>query len=1011
MNGFRIELGEIETVVHELAEVLDCCAVVSRTERPKLVLFVTVACSESDPARTRSEPAKPVAEPEPAIPALILATCKERLPRYMVPSVVQIIAAVPLTNNGKVNRQQLQALATSAIENSAVANRSDESQISTKGPTNERERVLLGIVAAGLHVQPPSLSVLDNFFDLGADSLSFLEIVARCRKCGFQVSMQQLFQNPTVSSLARVVEFAATDGEGRKNDLQDTQDIANMLIPLGEDAQYQSYELVGIQRGYWIGLQLPAEQGGLNNHFYREYTIRGLDMARAEDAVNDLIARHHGLRSFVTDDGHMRVLRPSAVPRYQIDVTDLSQSPASAREAAVNRIRDKWRSGPSAFKWPMWQMCAIRVSEDTHIFVLDTSIMAADGPTSQLLRDEFFLFYVYGRKGAAPMLSPLRATFRDYSLCIRTKFRQTAQFKRARRYWLDRVTSLPPPPELPVLRSTGFKHTNGVNATSGASGEGGNSNLGPNSTDADTRACFEHYGDRTTPEVWERMKRMCTRHRSTPNMVFITLYAEALARHSRNSHFLLTVMHTKRWPLHADVPHIVGNFAQTVLLAVDVSNGHEKTFSDHVRATSLQLTSDLDNAAFCGTELSQAINAARNQTFEVVSPFACTSTLAFDALPEARSDAPSETAAATVAQQLTFSGTRGYSCVQVPHTWMDHQVAEDRGCLLYNFDVLKGKFPPGVVQSVVHTYAALLHRLARSDEAWDQPVTSLIPSASAAAVVCDIPLPLPATSPTPDPTSSGDILKPVHLFSGFIAQTKVRPHATAVLAAKNVPSSSRFRSSYTYRELDIASHALASRLVTHLRNAAGNAVTSTRPRASEVGDTGTPVVAVMLPKSVDQIVAVLAVLRAGCAYMPLDPLSLPLARMRSLLTRADCVGVVVPGPIASGSLPARLQALLSGLDCVVLTVESAATALVSVLQKYILCMYQQPHNFEQFRRPCKHLRAHMWTDKRSLQVATNLLCHRCLCCVNRRLQIWRTFCSRQGQPELPKALPVITLAQ
>ena len=86
-------------------------------------------------------------------------------------------------------------------------------------------------------------------------------------------------------------------------------------------------------------------------------------------------------------------------------------------------------------------------------------------------------------------------------------------------------------------------------------------------------------------------------------MGFITLYAEALARHSRTSRFLLTVMHTKRWPVHPDVPHIVGNFAQTVLLSLDVSNAHEQSFAAHLRATTLQLTEDNST-----TQLSAARN-------------------------------------------------------------------------------------------------------------------------------------------------------------------------------------------------------------------------------------------------------------------------------------------------------------------------------------------------------------------------------------------------------------------
>ena len=197
------------------------------------------------------------------------------------------------------------------------------------------------------------------------------------------------------------------------------------------------------------------------------------------------------------------------------------------------------------------------------------------------------------------------------------------------------------------------------------------------------------------------MRSICAKARATPSMVFVALYVLALARMSNTKEFVVTVMHTKRWRVHDDVDRIVGNFAQTVLLSVDVRGTRTRSFSDHVSRVALQLTQDLDNAAFAGTEVSQEINARRKATFQVVSPYACTSTLSFDKGGRATVERGS-----THDAPPSISVKRGYSCVQVPHTWMDHQVAEDDGRLLYNFDVLAGMFPDGVVERICLLYTS-----------------------------------------------------------------------------------------------------------------------------------------------------------------------------------------------------------------------------------------------------------------------------------------------------------------
>eukprot|EP01127_Copromyxa_protea_P003544 TRINITY_DN13353_c0_g1_i1.p1 TRINITY_DN13353_c0_g1~~TRINITY_DN13353_c0_g1_i1.p1 ORF type:complete len:574 (-),score=97.51 TRINITY_DN13353_c0_g1_i1:204-1871(-) len=209
-------------------------------------------------------------------------------------------------------------------------------------------------------------------------------------------------------------------------------------------------------------------------------------------------------------------------------------------------------------------------------------------------------------------------------------------------------------------------------------------------------------------------------------MMFCTLYSEIISHFSENHHFLITIMHTKRWPVHPEVNDVVGNFSQTVLLEVDLRDSAEASFEAHCRRVTRQLTSDLDNAAFAGTDVAQEINRNRGTQFQAVAPFAFTSTLSFDGLstiPEMKEVTP-------------FSGRRNFSIVTVPHTWMDHQVAEDCGELLYNFDVLDGKFDPVLINAMVEAYEKFLYTLCDPKNWQGTSVESLFdPGMAAAALV------------------------------------------------------------------------------------------------------------------------------------------------------------------------------------------------------------------------------------------------------------------------------------
>jgi acyl carrier protein len=126
------------------------------------------------------------------------AVLAARLPGYMIPSVFQILAAMPLTPNGKVDRTALPAPAAQAQPESRVA------------PRTALERLIANIWQEQLGVQ--TLGIDDDFFRLGGHSLSAVRVLSRLRNIlQVDITVKQLLSNPTVRSLT----VAAGDfGEG-----------------------------------------------------------------------------------------------------------------------------------------------------------------------------------------------------------------------------------------------------------------------------------------------------------------------------------------------------------------------------------------------------------------------------------------------------------------------------------------------------------------------------------------------------------------------------------------------------------------------------------------------------------------------------------------------------------------------------------------------------------------------------------------------------------------------------
>ncbi len=195
LRGHRIEPGEIEAILEQCSGVRQAVVVIreDREGDKRLVAYLVAEAAMSEEAGP------------------LCSVLESKLPDYMVPSAFVFLPALPLTDNGKIDRKTLLRLPPP----SSVSAADEPAGKAINRPGNEIERIIAAAWQDALGV--PSVGMNDNFFDLGAHSLTVAEVQAKLQEAlGRDIPVIDLFQFSTVSALAR--HLAGTQSHAQLSD-------------------------------------------------------------------------------------------------------------------------------------------------------------------------------------------------------------------------------------------------------------------------------------------------------------------------------------------------------------------------------------------------------------------------------------------------------------------------------------------------------------------------------------------------------------------------------------------------------------------------------------------------------------------------------------------------------------------------------------------------------------------------------------------------------------------------
>ncbi|MCP3804330.1 amino acid adenylation domain-containing protein [Allokutzneria sp. A3M-2-11 16] len=384
VRGFRVELGEVETALAKHPRVTDA-VVAAHKDDSGHVRLVGYVVGDVGLAELRE-------------------FLSSALPAHAVPSAYIVLDELPMSASGIVNRRALP-------EPTAVL----ESSTPYAAPRSDVEARLAKVWREVLRVE--RVGVHDNFFDLGGDSILSIQVISRVRAAfGVAPSPRQLFDTPTVASLAEIIGQSTVDDDP--------------IVPVSRS---KPLPLSFAQQRLWFLNDFDPTSTEYNTVF--ALRLHGsVDADALEIALGDLVARHEPLRTIfdLVDEEAVQVIHDS-VPVHLALQGDL--------EALVEQPFDL-RNGP------VFRAALLSESPTEHVFALVMHHIATDGWSMGLLASELGAFYSAALRGERASLSPLPVQYADFAVWQRSRM---STLDRDLEYWRSHLTGIVPL-DLPIDR-------------------------------------------------------------------------------------------------------------------------------------------------------------------------------------------------------------------------------------------------------------------------------------------------------------------------------------------------------------------------------------------------------------------------------------------------------------------------------------------------------------------------------------------------------------------------------
>jgi amino acid adenylation domain-containing protein/non-ribosomal peptide synthase protein (TIGR01720 family) len=377
IRGFRIELGEIDNDFLSLENISQAFTLINEQEEDKFIVSYVVGN------------------------AINLNQLRDQLrlflPEYMIPKHIIIVDEMPLTSNGKIDKNALLQV-NAIIETTEYL-----------APESALEKLLVETAETVLNTE--KLGLLDNFYNVGGDSIKSIQLISKLKQKGYKISAKDILISRNFMELSKVI----TINEGT----------------ISQEKVAGEVPLTPIQHFFFNDSGFKA-----HHHFNQSVVLKSkkaIDSQMLQQCLEKLVSHHDALRMvYKKGESNWNQYNEDYADFFSVHTYDLTHFPNQSEK--IEAIGSELQAGFILESGPLFKAAHFKLSDGDRLALI-VHHLVVDGVSWRVILEDLSLLFLQSQQNL-PLTLPFKTnSFREWSLSLK-EHAGTERILEEEKYWM-----------------------------------------------------------------------------------------------------------------------------------------------------------------------------------------------------------------------------------------------------------------------------------------------------------------------------------------------------------------------------------------------------------------------------------------------------------------------------------------------------------------------------------------------------------------------------------------------